>query len=83
MTTTEAAAYLRSTKATLETWRYTRTGPPYVKSGARVFYRQPDLDGWLAAQTVQPRPAPVRGIPADAPRIHLQAREPKRRRQAS
>jgi len=52
LTTTEAAAYLRLAPKTLERFRVTAGGPPFLKAGpgkrARVLYRQSDLDAWLA-----------------------------------
>jgi hypothetical protein len=34
---------------TLERWRWTRTGPPYLKVGGRVLYRLADIEAWEAA----------------------------------
>lgn len=52
LTTTEAAAYLRLAPKTLERFRITAGGPPFLKAGpgkrARVLYRRSDLDAWLA-----------------------------------
>jgi excisionase family DNA binding protein len=53
LTTAEAAAYLRTTRGTLEVWRSTkRYAIPYVKRGRNVFYRRADLDRWLESRTV-------------------------------
>lgn len=41
--TTEAAAFLRRSKRTLETWRVKGGGPRYVKAGGRALYRVEDL----------------------------------------
>ena len=52
LTTDEAATRLRLSPRTLERLRVSGEGPRYVKAGpgkrARVFYRQGDLDAWLA-----------------------------------
>ncbi len=49
----EAARFLRSNIRTLERWRSTGTGPPYVKVGRRVAYRLRDLEAWVERQTRQ------------------------------
>lgn len=38
--------------ATLVDWWYRRRGPSYVKLGARVRYRESDVEAWLAERTV-------------------------------
>ena len=48
LTTAEAAAYLRCSPKTLNTWRSRGGGPPFVKVGAAVRYRRSTLDQWLA-----------------------------------
>ena len=50
----EAAEYLKLSYYTLEKWRTRKQGLPYVKIGTRVFYRQSDLDNWLASNTHDP-----------------------------
>lgn len=45
--TPEAAAKLRVTKATLESWRCRGGGPQFVKYGRAVRYRPEDLDNFL------------------------------------
>jgi predicted DNA-binding transcriptional regulator AlpA len=44
----EAADFLRLSQRTLERFRLTGDGPPYVKAGRRVAYRREDLDRWIA-----------------------------------
>ena len=39
-------------EATLEKWRMTGDGPPFIKVGRRVFYRRRDFEAWLTARTV-------------------------------
>jgi excisionase family DNA binding protein len=51
LTTMEAAAYMRLSPRTLETWRLRGGGPHYRKLGDRVLYTQADLDTWLEGQT--------------------------------
>ncbi|MEL7111209.1 MAG: helix-turn-helix domain-containing protein [Pseudomonadota bacterium] len=43
---TEAAAYLRLTKSTLEHYRWAGGGPNYRKHGGLVFYHIDDLNSW-------------------------------------
>ena len=53
--TEEAAARIRASATTLETWRSARCGPRYVKIGGRVFYRDIDLDAYVESQMVEPQ----------------------------
>lgn len=58
--TEQAATYLGSSTAALESWRKLKRGggPPYIKLGdgpkARVRYLAGDLREWQAAQRVDP-----------------------------
>jgi hypothetical protein len=54
MTPSEACEYLGGmAEQTLAVWRSTkRYGLPYVKIGSKVFYKQADLDAFIAARTV-------------------------------
>ncbi|WP_411815853.1 helix-turn-helix transcriptional regulator [Gordonia sp. SND2] len=54
LNTPEAAEYVNSTVATLNSWRYLGRGPAYIKLGRRVVYRVADLDAWLDANTITP-----------------------------
>lgn len=38
--------------ATLQDWRQRRVGPDYVKLGKSTFYRQKDVEEWVAANVV-------------------------------
>lgn len=49
-----AAQFLGVTPHTLETWRHKRKGPPYIKVGRLVYYRESALAGWLDEHTVRP-----------------------------
>jgi hypothetical protein len=57
LTTKEAADYLRTTPATLATWRCLGKGPEYTKPGKCVCYKQSILDAWIEARTVRPSEA--------------------------
>ena len=48
--TKQAAAYIPSTKSTLEKMRVFGGGPKFVKIGKRVLYDTRDIDDWLEAQ---------------------------------
>jgi predicted DNA-binding transcriptional regulator AlpA len=50
----EAANYLGMSIKSLEKWRLLREGPPYVKLGRAVRYRQIDLDAYMAERLVKP-----------------------------
>lgn len=43
----EAAAYLKSSVATLEYWRQKNTGPKYYKPSHKIIYYKADLDDWI------------------------------------
>lgn len=52
-----AATYLRTTVASLNTWRATgKHNIPYVRFGHCIRYRKEDLDAWIAEhlENVQP-----------------------------
>jgi len=46
----QAADLLGLSERTLERWRVTGEGPPHVKLGRRVLYREGDLIEWVAAR---------------------------------
>lgn len=58
LTPKEAGTYIRRSVSTLEEWRRTKKGPPYIKIGpgkrAGVFYYRPDLDSWMLSQRMSP-----------------------------
>lgn len=66
LTEKEAAARLALSSRTLQQWRVTGGGPPFLKLGASVRYDERDLEQWAAAQvrrsTADPgaRPKPRR-----------------------
>jgi hypothetical protein len=46
----KAAEQLCLSERTLERWRVSGGGPPFAKLGKRIFYRQSDLDDWIASR---------------------------------
>ncbi len=42
----------RITVRTLENWRSTSNGPPFIKLGGAVLYRATDIDKWESSRTV-------------------------------
>jgi hypothetical protein len=47
-----AAEFIGVKPLTHENWRCRRYGPPYVKVGKLVYYRESVLSAWLDEQTV-------------------------------
>ena len=45
------AARLGVSRSTLQSWRYSRRGPRYIKIGRLIRYRNADVDAFLAANT--------------------------------
>jgi len=52
-TTLSAQLNGKVSESTLEKWRCTGDGPPFIKAGRKVFYRQSAVDAWLAARTIK------------------------------
>jgi hypothetical protein len=51
LTPKQAAAYLNLSLATLKSWRAKKTGPAFVKRGARlVGYKPADLDAYMSGK---------------------------------
>ena len=50
LTLDEAAAILRTPKATQRYWRHLGTGPHSFRLGRRVLYRANDLQAWINEQ---------------------------------
>lgn len=46
----EAAAYLKSSVATLDYWRTKNTGPKYYKPSHKIIYYKSDLDAWIKGE---------------------------------
>ncbi len=52
LTVEDAAARLKISKHTLNRWRVTGEGPPFIKYGPRlVRYRQSVLEDWASTRT--------------------------------
>jgi len=47
----EAAERFGVQRSTLDNWRWSGDGPPFIKVGGRVRYRLSDLADWLDART--------------------------------
>ncbi len=50
----EIAAELNVSPRTLRKWRAQGKGPPFIKIGRNVFYRDASRDAWLRRQEVEP-----------------------------
>lgn len=50
----DVASMLGCTVRTLENWRARRTGPPFIRLGNRVVYREAALEQWLVQQEETP-----------------------------
>lgn len=57
----EVAERLGVQPATLATWRFRGFGPPFVKVGRAVRYRQASLQEWIEARSVDSTRAFKRG----------------------
>ena len=51
ITTVELGTQLSKSPAMLKLWRHKKYGPPYIKVGRSVRYRQTAVDKWLDSQT--------------------------------
>lgn len=51
----DVADYLGIPVNSLKMWRYRRKGPPWLKLGRHVRYRQSALERWLDAQEEGPK----------------------------
>jgi len=52
--TPTAAEFCGLRPGTLEVWRCHGDGPPYLKIGAKVLYRESDLVKWLDSHVIIP-----------------------------
>lgn len=55
MTESELGQLTQRPRKTLQRWRLSGEGPPYIKLGRSVRYRRADVLAWLESQTVRPR----------------------------
>lgn len=51
---TDVSALLSIPTATLANWRSNSVGPPYLRVGRHVRYRQCDLDEWIESRVRRP-----------------------------
>jgi len=47
----ETAAFLKISVRTLQDWRLSQAGPPFVRVGRKVRYRRSDIVGWIEERT--------------------------------
>jgi hypothetical protein len=64
----ELARRWRLSHRTLERWRWTGEGPPYLKIGGRVVYRLADIE---AFETARIRTAPTTALARTALRLRV------------
>ena len=50
----EASELIRVPVRTLEGWRSHGLGPPFIKFGRHIFYRESDLDAFLERSVIRP-----------------------------
>lgn len=50
----EAGEEVKTSPATLASWRCLGRGPKYVKLGGKVFYRRTDLEDFVTSRVVDP-----------------------------
>lgn len=55
LTPGEVSARLTIPEGTLSQWRHRSVGPPYLKIGKHVRYRESDCEAWLAQQYASSR----------------------------
>ncbi len=55
----EVSAYLQVPIRTLHRWRHRRTGPPAIRVGRYLRYRQEDVEAWLTKQQSEQRSPPT------------------------
>lgn len=53
----ETAAFLKISVRTLQDWRLSQAGPPFIRVGRNVRYRRSDIMGWIEDRTYG-RPSP-------------------------
>lgn len=68
LTQRKAAALLCLSERTLERHRVAGTGPPYVRAGRSVRYRETDLETWIASRVVRSTSQPIQGLTQESNR---------------
>jgi len=51
--TLEASHRLRVARQTLAKWRLEGSGPPFIRVGRKILYREQDISAWLDSRTVR------------------------------
>lgn len=59
LTQEQLAARWQISPRTLEQWRWLGKGPKFLKIGARVLYREPDVDAFEASHLYQNTSGPL------------------------
>lgn len=54
LSTPQAATMLAVSESTLQRYRITNEGPPYIKVGNRVRYDIKDLEDWVESKKIKP-----------------------------
>ena len=54
MTESETAEHIGISLSGLRKWRNDGSGPPYIRIGRLIRYREKDIEEWLAHRTVSP-----------------------------
>jgi excisionase family DNA binding protein len=71
-TETQAARYLSVSRKTLERWRSSADGPPFIRVGSRsVRYSTNDLDAWIASRRRNSLPDERCNVTTGSPRPDL------------
>jgi predicted DNA-binding transcriptional regulator AlpA len=53
----EVAEILRVKSATLQAWRYYKTGPAYIRVGRLIRYLREDVEQWAESRRYEPAKA--------------------------
>jgi len=57
LTAKQVSERIQRPERTLERWRLTGEGPPFVRLGRRIAYRAEDVERWLGSRTYASRAA--------------------------
>jgi excisionase family DNA binding protein len=55
LSTQDLADYLGVSLRTVYNWRYRSEGPPAIRVGGKVLFRESELQEWLTARSERPR----------------------------
>ena len=62
----QAAKHIGVAVATLASWRHLKKGPPYLRFGRVVRYREAAIEEWILSQEVHPI-EPAEAAPPEGP----------------